>query len=108
MNEIKINLAPAITSTQQQAEKTLEDKLNNAASRIVNTLLDSGQYHGHTEGLAHEIIRKKIEEYVLSDKFSTLVDTAIENAVEEETAQAVKVLLNSKTRKHLFSAIEHK
>lgn len=60
------------------------------------------------EGLGHEIIRKKVEEYILSDKFAEMVDRLIDEHVEEQATEAIKTLLNSRSRKYLFEPTEHK
>ena len=103
MTEFKIDLGSALGDVEKQARLYLETGLISAARSIVTNLLHDGRYN-NKEGLAHEILRKKIEDYVLSNDFSKKIDNTIQNLASEEIERAVRALLNSKARKELFSA----
>jgi hypothetical protein len=99
--EVKIDLAAIIERVRKAAELELVNNTNRATRSVVLDLLNSGRY-GDKEGLAHEIIRKKVEDFILSDTYTKLIDEVIEQNMREEAASAVKTLLNSKIRKSLF------
>lgn len=105
MTKINFDLTEAIEKAQRQAELDIVAGIRRAGEGIARDLLNSGRYKGYgPEGLAHEIIRKKIEDYVLSDAFSQKLDNTIIRVMDEESEKAVRTLLNSKTRKKLFQA----
>lgn len=99
--EVKIDLAATIERVRKAAELELVNNTNRATRSVVLDLLNSGRY-GDKEGLAHEIIRKKVEDFILSDTYTKLIDEVIEQNMREEAANAVKTLLNSKIRKSIF------
>ena len=106
-----------LDAIQRDMEKTAVERATAVAREQINRMFrPSGTTHSITgvaywtcpEGLGHEIVRKKVEEFVLSDKFSQTIDRMIVEHFEEQAAAAVKTLVNSKSRKHLFENIEHK
>lgn len=103
MTQINFDLTEAITKAKKKAELDLVSGVQNAGQGIVRSLLNDGRYKAFgPEGLAHEIIRKKIEDYVLSDAFALNIGKTIERVMDEESEKALRALLNSKARKHLF------
>lgn len=110
MTEIKIDLTEAIEKTTRDAKGMLASRLENTADRIINAFLNdgkrvmwsSGEVKSGEEGLAHEIIRKQIEEYILSDEYAEMVAKAIRESMSEQAASAVGTFLNSRIRKNLF------
>ena len=103
-SKFTIDLQPTIDRAAERAQKDFETNVPRAAEGIVRDLFDNGRYRLGKEGLAHEILRKKIEDYVLSDAYADKLDTIIEAVAEEQMTEAVKVLIKSKTRKVLFEA----
>jgi hypothetical protein len=99
-------MSTALTKAQKEAEALFESEVLQAARRSVRNLFDSGQYQGHTEGLAHEIIRKHVEELILSESFTKRLERIAEEVMDEEITSALKLLLHAKTRKRLFTAVE--
>lgn len=98
---------------QKEAQETALFWAKKITTDTINKMFCSGSAHfsdllNLPEGLGHEIIRKKIEEYILSDKFAEMVDRLIDEHAEEQAADAVKTLLNSRSHKYLFEPIEHK
>jgi hypothetical protein len=104
MAKFEIDLQPIIDRVAQRATNDFETNVPRAAEGIIRDLFDNGRYRPGKEGLAHEILRKKIEEYVLSDAYANTLDAIIEAVAEEQMTEAVKVLVKSKTRKVLFEA----
>lgn len=101
--EFRIDLSIPIAKAKKAAEDNLVEAIRQSAQSVARTLMSDGRYSaGGKEGLAHEILRKKIEDYVLSDDYAKKIDSIIIDVVDEEATKAVRVLLNSKSRKHLF------
>jgi hypothetical protein len=103
MTTFNIDTDSIINKVVRDARDSIENKAKEATSNIIRSHFNSGQYRG-PEGLGHQIVRQKVEDFILSEEFNRVVDTAIEKHMEEEAGRAVKVLLNSRTRKHLFEA----
>lgn len=85
--EVKIDLAAIIERVRKAAELELVNNTNRATRSVVLDLLNSGRY-GDKEGLAHEIIRKKVEDFILSNTYTKLIDEVIEQNMREEAAKA--------------------
>jgi peptidyl-tRNA hydrolase len=94
---------------QSDAQRDAMATARSSADFLLATMFKNGRTTWtRPEGIGHEIIRKKVEEYILSDKFAEMVDRLIDEHVEEQATEAVKALLNSRSRKYLFEPIEHK
>lgn len=106
MTTINIDLDPIISKVKTEAVEQVTRSVENTASLIVRSLMNSGKHYNSKEGLGHEIIRKHVEDYVLSDKFLKKLDVIIDNVADEQMTEAVKILLQSKTRKVLFDATQ--
>lgn len=104
-DDFKIDITAIAAQVKQQAEKSLETSIHSTANDVARGLMNSGRYGGK-EGLAHEIIRKKVEDFILSDRFGVLIDAAIEEVAPEEIKNATRILVGSKTRKVMFTATE--
>lgn len=100
--EIKIDVNKVVRNVTTAAAAALEESSRGATREIVSTLMDNGKYYGHKKGLAYEIAQKKVEDYVLSDAFSEMLDRLVLEEAEAQGREAVKSLLNSKARKRLF------
>jgi hypothetical protein len=106
VSKIEIDIQPAVDAAKREATSNLARQARDSALGVVRTLFADGSRYQQPEGLAHELIRKKIEEFILSDKFSDQLDVIIEGVMKEEMTNAVRTLLASKTRKHLFTATD--
>lgn len=102
MTEFRFDMQPAINQAKEKAIREIENTISRAGSNVASDVMSNGRYG--KEGLGHEILRKKIEDYVLSDKFAEKLDVIIEQVCEEQMISAAKVLIHSKTRKHLFES----
>lgn len=100
MTKINLDLTDTITKATEAAKVNVEREIRSVADGVVRTLLHNGMYR--KEGAVHELIRLKIEEYVLSDKFSQKVDAFIEQSVDPAMEEALMLLMRSKARKVLF------
>lgn len=105
-NTISIDLDPIIKKAKDDAIHQAESSIKQTSNLAVRNLMDSGRYFGKKEGLGHEIIRKHVEDYILSDEFGKKIDQIIEEEAEGQMRSALRVLLHSKTRKVLFEATE--
>ena len=101
MTEMKIDVTALVKRAETDARAQLDNGVERISRSIVASLFHNGKYMGK-EGLAHELIRKKIEDYVLTDEFAEKIDKIIIDVVDEESTKAVRALMNSKARKHLF------
>lgn len=104
-----ISISIDVEKIQRDAQQAAMSQAKSSADSLINIMFKNGRTTWNSpEGIGHEIIRKKVEEYILSDKFADTIDRLIEEYAEEQAAAAVKALLNSKSRKYLFEPIEHK
>lgn len=101
MTKFKFDLCFDSEDIEKSAKGLITERLIASARETVRSLLHDGGY-GRPEGAAHQIIRNKIEDYVLSDDFSNKVDEIIVSMVDESAKLAVEALMRSKARKHLF------
>lgn len=101
MDEVKIDVSDLVKRAETDARRSLENGIERISRSIVANLFHDGRYMGK-EGLAHELIRKKIEDYVLTDEYAEKIDKIIIDVVDDESTRAVRALINSKSRKHLF------
>jgi len=112
LKAVHIDVDEVVRKAQSDANRMLSSAAENMASRIVSELTSKGA-HGsdgkltRPQGIAYEMARNKIEEYILSVKYDKLLDRLIEEEVEEQARAAIRALLNSRTRKHLFEAAPH-
>lgn len=101
--EIKVDIEKMLKNVSEVANSSLDANIRLAARSIVSDLTESGKYHGRKKGLVYELMQKKIEDYVLSDAFSEMLDRLVLEEAEAQGREAVKSLLNSKARKRLFN-----
>ena len=106
-NMLKIDLKPIIENVTDSIVADLESDLRGRVRRYMISHMIDGR-NKSTEGLAHEIIRKKVEDFILSDKFEQMIQTELESQAQDGIAHAVTILLWSKSRKHLFDATQEK
>ena len=103
--EFKIDLTKEIVAAKDAAIRDLKERVNRIPRRLANELLRDDSYVGIPSGVIYDEIKRKVDDYCVSEKFDQLVDRIIEEEVEIETRKALKTLLNSRARKVLFTAI---
>lgn len=103
MNEFKIDMTDIVNRAKKEAQASFETQANRSITSVLYAAFSDGRCGPRDkEGLAHEIIRKKVEELILSEEFSKMADEIVAKVAPEEIERAARALVNSKARKHLF------
>lgn len=105
MTEIRINIEDLVRKSASGFNSLLEINTDSAVRQVISHNFGDGRYGG-PKGLAYEIVENKVEELILSERFGLIVDKIIEDELEGQARAAVKSLLNSKSRKHLFQSVD--
>ena len=100
--KIKINLDQA--TIQREIDQRCQREADKAINTAIGELFNPRQRWGQPEGLLHEMVRKRIEEYVLSDKFASKLDGWIERNMDQALDHSGEKIINWAARKRLFMA----
>jgi hypothetical protein len=103
--EFKVDISKEIAVAKEEAIRDLKERIKRSSRHVVDGLLQDAGYWGKPSGIIYDDLKRKVEDYCLSDKFASLVDRIIEEEAEAEARKALRTLLNSKSRKALFTAI---
>jgi peptidyl-tRNA hydrolase len=102
--QIKIDLARHRIDVEASVKRAIEQSL---ASQVSDMFKHGKDSWNSPRGIGYDIISQKVDEFVLSEKFSETVERLIEKHFEKNAEEAVKALLNSRSRKYLFDAVPH-
>lgn len=103
--EFKIDLTSDIAAAKEQTIRELKERIRRSSSKVASELMQDGGTWGKSSGVIYDIIKRKVEDYCISDEFSALMDRLIEQEAETHARMALTTLLNSRSRKMLFTAV---
>lgn len=104
--EVKFDLTRELAAAKKDAETLLRERVGRAGKAYVDTLLRDNSFYGQPSGVVYDMIKVKVDDYVTSQAFSDAMDKAIAEVIEEQAREALKIVLGSATRKHLFQATD--
>ena len=109
---IPFDLKKAEAEAVASAKALIEKGLKNATTGIVDELFQHEQtYNGQLdrkEGFARTLIRQRIEEYAASEEFEAVIQDCIRKHADNAADHAVQKMLESASRKRVFTAVPHK
>lgn len=108
MVSVNIDMKQITDAVIESAKVTAESRLKLKVGSVLNDYFSDGSGFRETKGLGYELIQKRVEDFLISPEFEKLIDEKIALHMDEAAGEAVKVLMKSKSRKHLFTAVEDK
>lgn len=110
--KIPFDLKKAEAEAVASAKALIEKNLKNAVSEIAGGLFQSeekiGGYLHRREGFGRTLIRQRLEEYVASEEFEAVIQDCIRKHADNAAEHAVQKMLESASRKRVFTAVPHK
>ena len=104
--EIKLQLNVDPKKMQHELEARVAKETEVTIRNVLAELFTPRGRWNQKEGVLHEIVRKRVEDYVLSDKFTERLDKWIERNLDEALDHSGTKVLNWAARKRLFKALE--
>lgn len=109
-----INLTDMLGETERQARAAAKQQMERAAMRHIDQMFsESHPYRNgkgqivRDRGFVLQMLIEKIDAYALSEDFEKHIQASIERHMDTEADDAVKKMLNSASRKRVFSAVPH-
>ena len=104
--ELKLNISTSMVQTE--IERTAREHITKRVKDQLSDHFASKSYWSKTDGAATLVIKKAVDDYIMSEEFAALAQETIRQHAPEAARRAIINLLNSKSRKHLFEAVPHR
>lgn len=105
MNEIKIDLTRVISEATKEVEREAEKYTKRIVSELLSTHFRGTSEWNKKAGLGYELIKRTVDDYILSDEFSQKIITEIKKATDASASNAVKMIMDKAARKLAFKSI---
>jgi hypothetical protein len=100
--EVKFDLTKDLQDLTRMVHVQLREQLRRTAHYQIDALLRPSGNFGQSSGVLFDILKQKIDAYVISPEFDAKVDKIITEMADNQIRDAICTLLASKTRKQFF------
>ena len=111
---VSIDLTGMVSEVQRAATAAAKLRLEQAALGHIQAMFYEGRPYRdgkgnivRDRGILSQLLIEKIEAYALSDEFEGEIQQSIQRHMPVEADKAVQGMLNSASRKRVFSAVPH-